>query len=122
MDVADPLEKNANRQGGISVSAEENMALPRRFMEARIKGDLDAVDEMMASDYVSHTKLLPGQEPGREGEKMGACLTLCRRLRHQLHHRGSGTRGRQGGEPLHRAGHPRSRGAYGCCPYRQRDD
>ena len=51
------------------MSTEENMALARRFIEARIKGDLNAVDEMMAPDYVSHTKLLPGQEPGREGEK-----------------------------------------------------
>jgi predicted ester cyclase len=51
------------------MSAEENIALARRFIEARIKGDLDVVDEMMASDYVSHTKLLPGQRPGRESEK-----------------------------------------------------
>src|SRR5215204_7125366 len=48
---------------------EENMALARRFIEARTYGDLDAVDEMMAPDYVSHTKLLPGQQPGREGVK-----------------------------------------------------
>jgi ketosteroid isomerase-like protein len=51
------------------MSAEENMALARHFIEARVKGDLEAVDEMMAPDYVSHTKLLPGQEPGREGDK-----------------------------------------------------
>ncbi len=43
------------------MSAEENMALARRFIEARVKGDLDAVDEMMASDYVSHTTQNPGQ-------------------------------------------------------------
>ena len=48
---------------------EENMALARRFMEAKVKGDLDAVDEMLAPDYVSHTKMLPDQEPGRDGEK-----------------------------------------------------
>jgi serine phosphatase RsbU (regulator of sigma subunit)/predicted ester cyclase len=51
------------------VSVEENMALARRFIEARVEGDLDAVDEMMAPDFVSHTKLLPGQQPGRDGEK-----------------------------------------------------
>ena len=45
---------------------EENMALDRRFLEARIKGDLDAVYEMMSPDFVSHTKLLPDQEPTRE--------------------------------------------------------
>src|SRR5215210_420191 len=51
------------------MSAEENMALARRFMEARVEGDLDAMDEMMAPDYVSHAKLLPDQQPDREGEK-----------------------------------------------------
>jgi predicted ester cyclase len=48
------------------MSAEENMALARRFMEARIKGDLEAVDEMMAPDFVNHTSLLSVQEPDRE--------------------------------------------------------
>ncbi len=51
------------------MSAEENMALARRFIEAGIKGNLDEIDEMLAPDYVSHNKLLPGQEPGREGVK-----------------------------------------------------
>src|ERR687894_450978 len=53
-----------------SMSAEENMALARRFMEARVKGDVDALDEMLPPDFVSHTKLLPEdpeEEPGREG-------------------------------------------------------
>jgi predicted ester cyclase len=48
------------------MSAEENIALARCFMEARIKGDLDAVDEMMAPDFVNHNRLLPGQESDRE--------------------------------------------------------
>jgi serine phosphatase RsbU (regulator of sigma subunit)/ketosteroid isomerase-like protein len=49
------------------MSAEENMALARRFMEARVvKRDLDAVDEMLAPDFVNRNKLLPGQKPGRE--------------------------------------------------------
>ena len=51
------------------MSAVKNTALARRFMEARVKGDLDAMDEMMAPDYVSHAKLLPDQQPDREGEK-----------------------------------------------------
>ncbi len=51
------------------MSAEENMALARRFIEAGIKGNLDEIDEMLAPDFVSHNKLLPGQEPGREGVK-----------------------------------------------------
>jgi hypothetical protein len=49
------------------MSAEENMALARRFMEARVvKRDLDAVDEMLAPDFVNRNKLLPGQKPDRE--------------------------------------------------------
>jgi serine phosphatase RsbU (regulator of sigma subunit)/predicted ester cyclase len=50
-------------------SAEENMALARRFMEARVTGNLEAVDEMMAPEYVNHTSLLSVQESDREGVK-----------------------------------------------------
>jgi serine phosphatase RsbU (regulator of sigma subunit)/predicted ester cyclase len=53
-------------------SAEEDMTLARRFMEARVMGDLDAVDEMMAPDFVNHTALLSVQEPDREGVKWAA--------------------------------------------------
>ena len=53
----------------MSSEEEKNRALARRFIEARETGDLDAVDEMMAPDYVIHGRLLPGQEPGREGAK-----------------------------------------------------
>jgi ketosteroid isomerase-like protein len=48
--------------------AEGNKALVRRFIEARAKADLDAIEEMMAPDFISHG-LLPGQQPGREGYK-----------------------------------------------------
>jgi predicted ester cyclase len=65
MDVADPSERNAGRQGGNSVSVEENMALARRFFEARVKTDLDALDKMLAPDFVSHTAA-PGQQLDRE--------------------------------------------------------
>jgi predicted ester cyclase len=50
-------------------SEEENKALARRFLEAHVKGELDAVDKMMASDFVGHAKLFPGQGSGREGVK-----------------------------------------------------
>src|SRR5215203_185790 len=54
------------------MSAEENMALAKRFMEARVvKRDLDAVDEMLAPDFVNRNKLLPGQEPDREDYLQG---------------------------------------------------
>jgi predicted ester cyclase len=51
------------------MSVEENMALARRYLEARVKGDLEAVDEMLAPDYVNHTPLLSVQVPDREGVK-----------------------------------------------------
>ena len=49
------------------MSVEENMALARRFMEARVvKRDLAAVDEMLAPDFVNRNKLVSGQESDRE--------------------------------------------------------
>jgi serine phosphatase RsbU (regulator of sigma subunit)/predicted ester cyclase len=47
-------------------SAEKNKVLVRRFLEAHAKGDLDALEEMLAPDFVNHN-LLPGQEPDLEG-------------------------------------------------------
>jgi serine phosphatase RsbU (regulator of sigma subunit)/predicted ester cyclase len=38
----------------------------RRFLEAHAKGDLDALQEMLAPDFLNHN-LLPGQEPDLEG-------------------------------------------------------
>src|SRR5215218_168741 len=58
--------KNVGWQGGTSMSAERNKALVRRFLEAHANGDLDTVEEMLASDFVDHN-LIPGQRPGREG-------------------------------------------------------
>ena len=46
-------------------SAEENKALVRRFLEAQAKGDLETLDELMASDFVDRS-VLPGQGPTRE--------------------------------------------------------
>jgi predicted ester cyclase len=66
-------KKNAGWPGGeeeaVVSSTEENMALARRFMEARVvKRDLDAVAEMLAPDFVDRS-LMPGQAPDREGYK-----------------------------------------------------
>src|SRR3712207_6132598 len=49
-------------------SAEENKALARRFLEAQAKGDLETLDELMASDFVDRS-VLPGQGPTREDYK-----------------------------------------------------
>jgi serine phosphatase RsbU (regulator of sigma subunit)/predicted ester cyclase len=48
--------------------AEENKAMVRRFMEARAKADLNAIEEMMAPNFISHD-FFPSQQPGREGLK-----------------------------------------------------
>jgi predicted ester cyclase len=50
------------------MSAEENKALVRRFLEARVN-NLNELDEILAPDFVSHIKLVPSQQPGREGFK-----------------------------------------------------
>jgi ketosteroid isomerase-like protein len=53
------------------VSAEEkNKALVRRFVQAQDQGDLDALDELLAPDFVDHNPL-PGQDLGREGYMQG---------------------------------------------------
>ncbi len=56
------------------MSAEQNKALVRRFFEAledahRSRAGLQVLDKILAPEFVSHTKLLPGQQPGREGYK-----------------------------------------------------
>src|SRR5215213_9182621 len=65
MDVR-PAGEKASCQGGTSMSAEQNMALARRFLEAFANADLDTLDELLAPDFINHS-LLPGQDPGREG-------------------------------------------------------
>jgi predicted ester cyclase len=92
------------------MSAEEHMALARRFMDARVvKRDLHAVDEMLAPDFVNRNKLLPGQElerqdylrgiaafhaalsPGRliiEDQVAGADKVVTRFIVHAIHDRG----------------------------------
>src|SRR5215211_2117989 len=50
----------------MSSEEEKNKALVRSFLEAHAKGDLGAMEAMLAPDFVDHN-LLPGQRPGREG-------------------------------------------------------
>jgi steroid delta-isomerase-like uncharacterized protein len=52
------------------MSAEENKALVRRFYEEIDKGNVDAMDDLMAEDYLDHSPPpFPGFAPGREGVK-----------------------------------------------------
>jgi steroid delta-isomerase-like uncharacterized protein len=49
--------------------SEENKAVARRIVEeVWNKKNLDAIDELIAADYVDHT-LPPGVPPGRDGAK-----------------------------------------------------
>ena len=51
------------------MSTEENKALVRRFVdEAQSRGNLDAVDELLASDFVNHSAV-PGLPTDRDGVK-----------------------------------------------------
>ncbi len=50
------------------MSAEENKALVRRFLEDLARGNLDVIDELLSPDLVDRS-LLPGQEANREGYK-----------------------------------------------------
>ncbi len=55
-------------QRGDSVSLEENKALIRRYMEEVLKGDLDAIDEIFATNCIDHTAP-PGTPKGVKGIK-----------------------------------------------------
>ena len=50
------------------MSAEENKALVRRFLEELVKGNLDVVDELLSPDFVDRS-LMPGQGSTREDYK-----------------------------------------------------
>jgi serine phosphatase RsbU (regulator of sigma subunit) len=49
---------------------EKNKALVCRFLEAQSTGDLEALDELLAPDFVDHG-MLPGQDSGRQGFMKG---------------------------------------------------
>src|SRR5215208_4452076 len=65
MDMSVRWRKESWR-GGSSMSTEENIALVRRFFQARAEADLDAMEEMMAPGFISHPMF---QKPDREGYK-----------------------------------------------------
>src|SRR5919106_497824 len=67
--VSTPWETSIDKRRRTSMSVEENKALVHRFFEARVKTDLHALDKMLAPDFVSHTRVLPGHKPDREGYK-----------------------------------------------------
>jgi predicted ester cyclase len=58
------------------MSAEENKALARRFLEAQARGDLDTLDELMTPDFVDRS-VLPGQGSSREDYKRSVVEMLA---------------------------------------------
>jgi ketosteroid isomerase-like protein len=104
MDVADSLEKTrgvGNEERSMSVEA--NKALIRRLLEAHAKGDLDALEEMLAPDFVNHS-LLPGQVSGREGYILSVTEAHLSRMFQGVHPKfialryGGDRRTREGGD------------------------
>jgi steroid delta-isomerase-like uncharacterized protein len=51
------------------MSTEENKALVRRFYEEIDKGNLDAMDDLVAEDYIDHSPPPFPVSPGRDGLK-----------------------------------------------------
>jgi len=52
------------------MTADENRALVRRFYEEIDRGNVDAIDELVAEDYLDHSPPpFPGLRTGREGLK-----------------------------------------------------
>jgi steroid delta-isomerase-like uncharacterized protein len=51
------------------MSTEENKALARRMVEAWNRGDLAALDDLIAPDYVFHDPADPAMPPGPRGAK-----------------------------------------------------
>ena len=49
------------------MSTDENKALVRRWFAEIDRGNLDAIDELLAPDYVDHNPAIPGLPAGREG-------------------------------------------------------
>src|SRR5215212_9032377 len=62
-----PLAESGRRERTVpSETGEKNKALVRHLLKAHAEGDLDALKEILAPDFVDHS-LLPGQVPGTEG-------------------------------------------------------
>jgi predicted ester cyclase len=72
----------ARRRGAMS-SAEEHKALVRRLHELVDGGDIEAMEKLLAPDFVDHS-LLPDQDPGREGylQSVAKEHTIFSNIRH----------------------------------------
>jgi serine phosphatase RsbU (regulator of sigma subunit)/ketosteroid isomerase-like protein len=67
-------ERRVSEEENLSMSAEQNKALVRRLFKVQEdvhsgKADLDALDKLLAPNFVGHYKRLPDQQPDRESYK-----------------------------------------------------
>jgi steroid delta-isomerase-like uncharacterized protein len=53
----------------MAMETDDNKALIRRFYEEIDAGNIDAMDELVADDYLDHNPPFPGMPAGREGLK-----------------------------------------------------
>ena len=58
------------------MSQEDNKNLVRQFYQAFDRGDLQALDALVADDFLNHTAR-PGLAPGREGFRQGARILMA---------------------------------------------
>lgn len=59
------------------MGAEDNKVLVRRFYEEIDRGNIDALDELVAEEYIDHNPPpFPGLGPGREGLKQSFRIFL----------------------------------------------
>jgi ketosteroid isomerase-like protein len=80
------------------VSTEANKALVRRFYEEIDKGNLAAMDDLVAEDYIDHSPPpFPGLSLVRAGLKQA--FEILGRDTWPAPHRGADRRGRQGCHP-----------------------
>ncbi len=61
--------KRVGKEDKKSMSAQESKPIVRRFWDVWEQGNIDLVDEVLASNYVNHTPATPDQPTGPEEVK-----------------------------------------------------
>jgi steroid delta-isomerase-like uncharacterized protein len=60
-------------EGADPMSTADNKAVVRRSIEESVRGNLDAIDELYAADFIDHNPF-PGQAPDRAGLKQSQAM------------------------------------------------
>lgn len=64
---ANPVARVPTSEEGRDMTSEQNKAIVRRTLEEPWEGNLDVIDELVASDYVGHDPAAPEPLRGPEG-------------------------------------------------------